>query len=213
MSADTVNRSAPPDGRNARAQRTRDAVIGALQGLVLEGEPQPNARQIADRAGVSLRSVYVHFASLEDLHRALADRATQLVIGMLSPIDPDDPLADRITELCRQRARVNEEVGPLRRAAALRAGSAPALGEARTFAQAASRDQVARVFGRELEPLDRAARRRRIASVDAAISGESWDLARTTHRLSVDDARTSVVEALTLLLDHSGPPTRGAVGT
>jgi hypothetical protein len=102
-------------------------------------------------------------------------------------------------------------VGPLRRAAAQRASSAPALAEAPGFARVASRNQVARVFGRELEHLDRAARRRRIASVDAAISGESWDLARTTHGLSVDEARTSVVEALSLLLgDAPGTARYGA---
>src|SRR3954470_18279608 len=52
------------DGRTARATRTREAVVSAVLDLVNEGNPKPTAREIADRAGVSLRSVYVHFDDL-----------------------------------------------------------------------------------------------------------------------------------------------------
>jgi AcrR family transcriptional regulator len=188
------------DGRSARAQRTREAVIDALTGLLREGEVDPNAQEIADRAGVSMRSIYVHFASLEDLHRAVAEQVTTEVLGLLSPIDPDAPLPARIAELASQRAVINEQIGPFRRASARREPTSPVLAERRAIARKASREQVARVFARELEPLDRDAHRRRVAALDAAISGESWDLLRTSHRLSVDESELAVREALERLL-------------
>src|SRR3954447_22420453 len=62
------------DGRSARAQRTRDSVVDAVLDLVATGQTRPTAREIADAAGISVRSVYVHFDDLDDLFRAAADR-------------------------------------------------------------------------------------------------------------------------------------------
>jgi AcrR family transcriptional regulator len=188
------------DGRTARAQRTREAVIDALTDLLRDGELDPNAQEIADRAGVSMRSIYVHFASLEDLHRAVAEQVTAEVLGLLSPIDPQAALADRIASISAQRAVVNEQIGPFRRASALREPSSPVLAGQRAFARKASREQVARVFDRELGLLDPDARPRRVAAIDAAISGESWDLMRLSHRFSADEAELAMRESLERLL-------------
>jgi TetR/AcrR family transcriptional regulator, regulator of autoinduction and epiphytic fitness len=197
----------PVDGRTARSQRTRDAVVDALQALIEEGDPSPSARRIAERAGVSTRSIFAHFSSLEDLHRAMAERAAALVITMLTRIDPDQPLAARIESLCAQRGRVNEEVGALRRAAARREASSPTLARARDHAREASRDQIARVFAAELAPLDEQARRHRIAAVDALVSGDTWDLLRSAaHSLTPAQARRALVDALHLLLVAPGSP-------
>ena len=54
--------STPLDGRLARSQRTRAAVIDALVALCVEGDPSPTALRVAERAGVALRTVYGHFA-------------------------------------------------------------------------------------------------------------------------------------------------------
>lgn len=187
------------DGRTARAQRTQRAVVEALVDLLTEGD-EPSAARIAERAGVSLRSLYVHFATLEDLYRAAGEVATERAIALLEPIDPAAPRVDRIRSLCRQRGRLYEELGPLRRAAARRAGTSPALAEQRRFALDASRDQVARVFAAELAALPTRERRRRVAALDASVSGESWDLVRTVHGLSAREAEATLVDAVVLLL-------------
>jgi TetR/AcrR family transcriptional regulator, regulator of autoinduction and epiphytic fitness len=91
------------DGRSARSQRTREAVVDALLALIGDGNPRPTAREIAERANVSLRSVYVHFDDLEDLFLAVAQRQMAQVVTMVTPISPDAPLADRIEAMCTQR--------------------------------------------------------------------------------------------------------------
>ena len=83
------------DGRTARSQRTRDAVVAALEALLLDGATAPNAAEIAERAGVSTRSIYVHFANLEDLFRAVVERTTLRTLALLTPIDPAAPLDTR----------------------------------------------------------------------------------------------------------------------
>jgi AcrR family transcriptional regulator len=198
------------DGRAARSQRTSDAVIEALHDLIAEGDPRPNAQRIAARAGVSTRTVFAHFATLEDLYRATVERATTLVLTLLTPIDTDRPLADRIDALTAQRARLNEEVGPLRRAAALQEPFSPTLAEARRYARQASHEQVERIFAAELARIDPATRRRCVAAVDAVAGGETWDLLRDTHGLGADEARRTVGEAVRSVLPAA--PGAGASG-
>ena len=97
--------AAPRPTPTAKSERTRNAVVRALEALIEEGDLTPSAGDIAARAGVSLRSVYVRFASVGDLHLAVAERATGRVLTMLWPIDPEAPLTVRIDDLVRQRAR------------------------------------------------------------------------------------------------------------
>src|SRR5690606_18325332 len=99
-----------------------------------------------EQAGVSVRSVFAHFASLDELHEALVERVRGQVLERLRPIDPAAPLPARVAELCRQRARIAEDLGALRRAAAARAASSAPLRAARRASAEASKAQVERVF-------------------------------------------------------------------
>lgn len=201
---------AEAEGRSARAQRTRAAVVDALMGLLRDGSLAPGAREVAERAGVSTRTVFAHFATLEDLYQACVEQATAVVLSLLTPVDPGLPLAERIDDVCTQRARVNEEVGPVRRAAALKAPFSPALARTRAYARRSSYEQLDRVFAAELDALASPARRRRRASVDAALSGETWDLLRDTHGLAPDEALPAVRETVRALLPPAPGSTSGS---
>jgi AcrR family transcriptional regulator len=189
-----------PDGRSARSQRTREAVVDALLALIQEGNPRPTAREIAQRANISLRSVYVHFDDLEDLFFAAAQRQTSQVAQMLEPIPPDAPLARRVELACEMRARVFEHVGPVRRAAALQAPCSRTLSDLLERVRKASRDGLAELFADELAVFDESQRRSRLAAVDAVLGIESWELMRTTHGLSVDEARDVMIDSAMVLL-------------
>ena len=69
MAETTVTSTEPAggDGRASRAARTRIAVVDALLALNEKGNLRPTAREIAAEAGVSLRSIYVHFDDVESL--------------------------------------------------------------------------------------------------------------------------------------------------
>lgn len=201
--------AAPRPTPTAKSERTRDAVVRALEALIEEGDPSPSAGDIAARAGISVRSVYVHFASVDDLHLAVTERATGRILAMLWPIDPEAPLPQRIGDLVRQRARINEEIGPLRRSAAIHAVRSPALAEARAAARRASADQIHRVFATELAGLERDERARRAAVVDMVVSGEAWDVLRGAGGLDPADAATSVRDTVATLLT-AGPTARSA---
>ena len=86
----------PIDGRTARAVRTRGRLVDATIALVEEGDLRPTAPRIAERAGVSVRSVFQHFDDLETLFSAVGIRVVERLAKLVRPIDPAAPLEIRV---------------------------------------------------------------------------------------------------------------------
>lgn len=61
------------DGRTLRRTRNREHVIISLLEIVREGELDPSVAAIADRAGVSHRSVFRYFDDINDLVKTAID--------------------------------------------------------------------------------------------------------------------------------------------
>lgn len=59
------------DGRRLRSERSRQAIIDAAIALVAEDNLVPTAQQIAERAGVGIRSFFRHFSDMESLFEAV----------------------------------------------------------------------------------------------------------------------------------------------
>jgi TetR/AcrR family transcriptional regulator of autoinduction and epiphytic fitness len=188
------------DGRSARAARTREAVVEALLTLLDEGKLRPTAREIADRAGVSLRSVYVHFDDLEDLFTAAAGMQFERMASLYEPVPTDGPLESRIKALVAQRARMMEAAGPVRRAALLQEPFSPTLAKVLGLVRKGMRAELDDVFAAELDRVRGAARERLLASIDVTAGTATWETLRRHDGLSVDAARAVVEEMLTRLL-------------
>src|SRR3954469_20233622 len=100
------------DGRTARAERTRNAIVEAHLALIGEGDLKPTGERIADRAGGSLRALWANFKDMEDLFARSAQRLAERQDAEYTPVALDLPLARRIEEFCRQRARILEVIAP-----------------------------------------------------------------------------------------------------
>lgn len=196
--------SRPTDGRSARSQRTRDAVVEAVLDLIDDGDLRPTAKRVAEHAGVSLRSVYVHFDDLEDLFMEAAQRQFERVLTVVRPIPRDGRLRDRIEALVAQRARVHDVAGPVRRAAYLHAPSSPAIARALALAHRRSVAELRRVFAIELGACAPARREWLICALDLATQASAWEALRETHGLSPDAARAVTTETLLTLLGADG---------
>src|SRR5213595_667490 len=116
-----MNTARAVDGRTARARRTRAAVVDALLQLIDEGDLRPTAPRIAERAKVSVRSVFQHFDDLEGLYAAVADAMMERLSHLVMSVDPSLPVARRIREVVHQRSVLLEAITPVRRAAAVHA--------------------------------------------------------------------------------------------
>lgn len=191
--------SAPAvDGRSARAQRTRDSVVTAVLELATSGTGRPTAREIADRAGISVRSVYVHFDDLDDLFRAAAARHTDQMASLLKPVDVMLPLPERIAAATQQRVAIHENFGAVRRAAEQWAPLSPALTDVLRSGRAVGRQDAERLFGPAL--IGRADDDIALGAITLLLSAAAWDSLRD-QGLSVDAAAETIILSLTRLLE------------
>src|SRR3954469_16657881 len=62
------------DGRRLRREQNREAVVDALVALFEEGSYTPSTNEIAERAGISPRSLFRYFDDADDLTRAAIER-------------------------------------------------------------------------------------------------------------------------------------------
>src|SRR4051794_13288243 len=79
------------DGRAARSVRTRRAIVDALRALHHEGDLRPTAPRVAERAGVSVRTVWQHFDDLETLLFEAGRRDLEIAQSLVTPIDLSMP--------------------------------------------------------------------------------------------------------------------------
>jgi TetR/AcrR family transcriptional regulator, regulator of autoinduction and epiphytic fitness len=180
---ETAVPAVPADGRAARALRTREAIVDACIALVEEGDLRPTAPRIADRAGVSVRSVFQHFADLPSLHIAVTERIAERLATLVVPIDPALPLDDRIGRFVEQRANLLEVMTPFRVAANVHGPFAPEIRRAVHAGSAFLRAEVEQVFAPELATLSATTRTEVVDALAAASSGGTWN----THRTEWDN--------------------------
>ena len=174
LSAD-VEGTAAPDGRVARGERTRRSLAEAMISLLEEGDPQPTARRIADRAGVSLRLVFHHFEDLESIVQAAVTIQQERHWSRIHPVPPGLPLTDRTAQLVHQRAEVFAAVAPVRRATQQLERRSPTVADALARLREASRAQLRSTFAPELERLGGPERRQVLDALDVITSWETWD--------------------------------------
>lgn len=83
----------PSTGRQERAERTRDTVIGeTVQCILEEGFAPPSVRHITGRAGVTWGVVQYHFGDLDGLLMAVVDRGFGELADALADLPELDPL-------------------------------------------------------------------------------------------------------------------------
>jgi TetR/AcrR family transcriptional regulator of autoinduction and epiphytic fitness len=192
--------SLPADGRAARAARTRDAIVEACIGLVEEGDLRPTAPRIAERAQVSVRSVFQHFDDLPSLHIAVTQRVVERLAALVVPVDVGLPLDVRIASFARHRGALLDAVTPFRRAAAVHGPFAPEIRQAVARGTAFLRSEVAEVFAPELLLRGGDVRRELLDALAATASWAMWDALRSEAGNTPEQARAVLVRALRALL-------------
>lgn len=103
----------PASTLRTRHQRvTRDLIIEALAAVVLDqGKVDFSVQDVADRAGVSHRTVYRHFPTRDALITGLAKWAEARIIAMGAMALPEHP--DQVVPLVRRKFTVLEEMAPI----------------------------------------------------------------------------------------------------
>src|SRR5438105_5049795 len=117
----------PRDGRRARRHRSRDLAVDALLDLLTEGVTRPTAQQVAERSGVSLRSIFRIFDDVDTLHTEAAARQLERTRHLFVEVPATGTTAARITTVVELHDRLFRSVAPVRRAAIRAAPESAAL--------------------------------------------------------------------------------------
>ena len=192
-----VSGDVPADGRRARRHRSRDLAVDALLDLLNEGVARPTAQQVAERSGVSLRSIFRIFDDVQSLHMAASERQMTRVRHLFVDIVATGTLEERVQATVATTSRLYESVAPIRRAALRAAPESATLQLQLDRARGWLRAEIDRVFAEELARFDDPAR---AAAVEAVLSFETWDQLRTGQARSAARAAATIRLAVLALL-------------
>jgi AcrR family transcriptional regulator len=191
------------DGRQTRTLRSRLAICEACLDLVQEGALQPSADQIAERAGVSRRSVFNHFADLAELYDAVVEVGMQRCAPLLEKISDEEPIEGRIERLAEIRTNFLEATSAFTRALTAQSLVGSASDQAIRVSRNALRSQlqeVERLFGEDLASHPEQIQEEIIEAMSAAMSPLQWEYLRRSRGKSVSRARAIVTRTLKSLL-------------
>ena len=164
------------DGRTARRNRNKDAVLDAMISLTNETADEPPIESIAERAGVSYRSVYRYFDDRTDLMLSAIDR----VIGEVWRIFDvqeigEGTLDERIEHFISSRLGAYHELAPLTRLAVRRSASEPLVLEAFDSVRSYMSDQLEAQYAEEFGQIDESERGLVVAALDVMFQFEALE--------------------------------------
>ena len=186
------------DGRHRRRAANREAVVNALLALFDEGELSPSAAQIAERAGLSQRSVFRYFDDINDLGRmAIARKLRQIQPLLVIDASGEDALAVRLRALATQRVRLFDQVEAVSIVSRLRAPFQEIVRDVLDDARQFLREQVSTLLAPELDALGDAAPSV-LAVLDVLTSFECHQLLRADQGLSSE----GTIDVITLGIER-----------
>jgi AcrR family transcriptional regulator len=177
------------DGRRRRSQASRERIVAAMMALVEEGQLNPVAEEVAERAQVGLRSVFRHFNDMERLYAEMAAKLAREYLPALAPFESVE-WHGQLFESIDRRIAVYERLLPFKRAADAHRHESQVIQN-----NHAATSHLMRARLRDLLPphlLDDPAA---FETLDFLLSVDSWQRLRSEQKLSVEQARR-VVEGL-----------------
>lgn len=169
--------------------------------LIGEGQVPPSAADLAERAGVSVSSVFRYFENLDDLQRETVRRYFERFAPLFEVPDAGaGTTEDRIAAYVDARLRLYETIGPIARLSRARAAEQPQLAETLAETREGFAEQVRTHFATDLAGATPAEADDRAALVDVLTSFEAWDLLQGPHGRSPTQLRRAWISGVRALL-------------
>jgi AcrR family transcriptional regulator len=189
------------DGRSMRRARNREAVLDAVIEIFESGDIDPSVDAVAERAGVSNRSIYRYFEHRDHLIRAAVTHAMRRVIPEITldqiGVGPFDQRVERFVD---HRLQMYQRLAPITRAAKLAAASEPIIGEEFTAGRLMLRQAFLDHFAEEFEPLGPGERTRAVIAAELAFQFEAFEFLWTSTNGMVQEMRLLLIDHLQMCL-------------
>lgn len=194
--------SALEDGRHARRERNRLAVVDAMLALYAEGNLDPSSNEIAERATLSPRSLFRYFDDLDDLVRVAISRQHE----RLRPLAELDvavaaPLTDRVARLVAQRLSLFDRIASVGIVSRVRAPFQPLIASELALSRSFLRRQIEQLFEPELQARGPVGAAAAVAAIDVLTSFESLQLLSDDQQLSRPQIEATLADAVRRLLE------------
>ena len=192
------------DGRHRRAQANREAIVEALVSLYADGHVDPSAAEIAERAGVSERSLFRHFDDIDDLcHTAffvqwkrLADR-TRLLVALTASTD------EKIAAVVEQRVGLYLDMMNVMRITRMHAVRNDTVLRHVQSSRKELRKQIERLFASECEVLPTEKAKSLLLTINALLSFEHVEQLRVDQGMPTSRIVSSLRAALSSLFGNA----------
>lgn len=195
------------DGRTERGRRTREKIADALLELLDEGVVEFPAERVAERAGVSRRLVFHHFADMSELVDLAITRRLEQLAEQIRPLPVTGPRRVRVAALAEQRARILEWITPARLTLMRIEHPSPRIVQVTDEAFADARRRVAEIFAEELAGLDGDRAAALLDGLDAVTTWGAWHHWRSGGKSPAQARAAMEATVLNLLVaaDHPQP--------
>ena len=180
------------DGRIQRSERSRQLIIEAMIDLINNGNLIPTAQQVADQAGVAIRTVFRHFTEMEKLYGELDASIRPAYERLFLQGDRSGSLEERVQHAAECHANAYGALGPLMRSTRALLWRSPEILKNYARNQRGLRKDL-NDWLPELKQLPTETRE----SIDAITSFEFWDRLQSHQGLS-KKASTALVANLVL---------------
>lgn len=146
--------------------------------LVREGDVAPSAETVADRAGVGRRTVFRLFTDMEGVYREMHAIMVAKIAPMFQAPFAATNWRDRLDEIIDRRARMFEEMLPIKSGADAHKHRSSFLQREHKKITRLQRDTLLAVL-----PASIAAQTERVEALDLTLSFEVWRRLRQEQRL------------------------------
>jgi AcrR family transcriptional regulator len=184
-------RGIAPDGRALRAIRTRQRIIATMAALLREGNPLPTVTQIGARAGISTRSVFMHFGDTTELFLAVLSTAFTEARTHMHPV-PNAPFENRLAFFVDTRIAALERFGAMWRLAGTHFAADRDVQQQIALIRDTMRARVHAMFATEFVPMGTERAGPLVDMLLAATALDVWTSLRTAHCDRLDQARAAM---------------------
>jgi AcrR family transcriptional regulator len=186
------------DGRIVRRHNNRRRIVAAMLELVRAGAISPNAEEVAERAGVGLRTVFRHFDDMDSLYREMAEAMRNELTPLVAAPFASGEWKTRLGEMIDRRARLFERAMPFKNAADVHRHRSAFLRKDYETIRSAERAAIEAVLPTPLKN-DKTF----FEAIDQALSFATWQHLRRDQKLSPADARETVEYSVRALIGAS----------
>ena len=183
------------DGRRQRSDASRRKIAQAMLELLREGEPDPSADLVAERAGVGRRTVFRLFSDMEGVFREMHAIMTARLTPQFTRPFMASTWRERLDELIERRAKAFEQMLPIKTAADARRYTSNFLKTEHKNITLLQRRALLAVLPVTL------ARNEMLEALDLALSFEAWRRLRYEQGLVVKQAQDVLRRIVGALVD------------